>query len=290
MTLAQALKKSIEFLQKNRIQDAVFSARALIAEATSLDQLQLLTLNDYELTGQQQDRLSSILERRALGQPINYIIGYTNFCGLKLKTDSRAIIPRQETEGLVERVIDYIKTHPTKSLIEVGTGSGAIALALNRLLSEQQIPLEIWATDISPEALELAQENKKLFAPHEKVHFIEANLLKPIDIKLTLPNSAIIIANLPYIPSERITKLEKEVRDHEPKLALDGGPDGLLLYNQLFSQIIELITQPTAIFAEIDDSHDQNLIELVQSFWPGAKVKIEPDLAGLNRYLTIELY
>lgn len=289
MTITQALNQSIEFLQKNRIQDAVFSARALIAEATSLDQLQLLTLNDYKITGPQQDRLSSFLERRALGQPINYIIGYTNFCGLKLKTDSRALIPRQETEGLVERVVTYLKTHPAESLIEVGTGSGAIALALNRLLSEQQIPLEIWATDISPEALELAQENKNLLTDHDKVHFIEANLLKPIDINLTSPDSAIIVANLPYIPSERIARLEREVRDHEPKLALDGGSDGLQLYRQLFKQIVELKTRPTIIFAEIDDSHDQNMTELVQSFWPGAKVKIEPDLAGLNRYLTIQL-
>jgi release factor glutamine methyltransferase len=265
MTYHEALSQGTAYLKQHGIADAQSSARFLLADLFNgtigdLDSIQIKAFSTY-------------LERRASHEPVAYILGYQPFAGLNFTVDRNVLIPRPETERLVELVVNYAKTHAVKSIVEVGTGSGAIAISLAKQLPATKIT----ATDISPSALALAKHNKKTLNNYENLRFVEANLLQ------NLSPADVIVANLPYIPSERIDRLASDVKDFEPRLALDGGPDGLDLYRQLADQINALKTKPRAIFCEIDETHGGSFMDL----WTDSSVVIEKDLAGLNRYAVI---
>ncbi|MCL2225167.1 MAG: peptide chain release factor N(5)-glutamine methyltransferase [Defluviitaleaceae bacterium] len=199
------------------------------------------------------------IKRRQTGEPLQYIIGKWEFMGLPFITDKRALIPRPETELLVEEAFAFIKKisaeeeRPIRAL-DVCTGSGCIAIALACLLREN---LEIVATDISPAALSLARENAEKNTPApEKITFIETDLLEGVD-----GDFDIIISNPPYITSGEMATLSPTVRDHEPHLALDGGADGLDIYRRLIPQCKKALRTGGALFLEIGSPEVWDLME-----------------------------
>lgn len=201
--------------------------------------------------------------------PPEYLESRAEFMGRKFIVNSSVLIPRIETEQLVNEVLN-LNPH---SVVDVGTGSGCIAVTLAKNLPDA----DIYATDISDEALKIA----KLNAEDLEIFFIKTNLLEGLKI-----NPEVIVANLPYIPSSRIATLDSSVKDFEPHLALDGGVDGFDLYRQLLQQI-KLSFRPKYLLAEIDDTQGEIAVDEVWHQFPHAKSEIIKDIFGRDRILKV---
>lgn len=204
--------------------------------------------------------------------PVEYLSGWVDFCDLQLKVSPATLIPRIETEELVSLVlIDIEKNHSRAkhiAILDVGTGSGAIAIAVSHALTKLQQLHTITAIDISQEALVIARQNKELFADELlPIEFVQSNLLEYCTAgQEKIPQVDYIIANLPYIPSERIPTLDASVVDFEPHLALDGGPAGLDLVARLLEQAKEVLKPNGKVFMELDHTHTtQNIAALLET-------------------------
>lgn len=229
-------------------------------------------------------------------KPSQYTKGWVEFYKLKFKVTPDVLIPRPETELLVDEVLKYCRLSPVTCtlILDVGTGSGNIAISIAKNLSfhPKSVNVKIIATDISAKALTVAKQNAKLHGVSNKITFIRSNLLDNFHYdtlvyhnKTSKPD--IIITNLPYIPSTRIPYLDSSVKDFEPHVALDGGEDGFELYRKLFQQIQEKSWKPKLIIGEIDYTHGELAANEAQKFFPKAKVEIKTDLTHKQRILTI---
>jgi len=217
-----------------------------------------------------QSEYSSLLTRRVNHEPLQYIEEYVPFYSISLKVDERCLIPRPETEFLIELIKDNIKS-PNK-ILDVGTGSGCIALMMKSLFPES----EVTGIDVSEDAIELAKENAKLNSLD--VSFFESNLLENVKEK----GHDLVIANLPYIPTENLNELDREVIDYEPISALNGGVDGLEVISKLIKEIEDKQYKNINLFLEIDSRKSAETLELLKD-WD--EVKLLQDLAEKDRYV-----
>ena len=226
-----------------------------------------------EISGSQSDYHSSyteLLSRRLNGEPLQYIEEYIPFYSIQINVDQRCLIPRPETEFLIE-LIKNNSDNP-KKILDVGTGTGCIALMLKKLYPESTVD----ACDISLEALDLAKENSEI--NNLEINLFQSDLLNDVEEV----DYDIIVANLPYIPTETLTSLESEVVDYEPLLALDGGVDGLLYINRLIKEIEEKVIRNLTLFLEVDTSHATTVLNNL-SHWK--QVELEKDLVERDRYI-----
>ena len=226
-----------------------------------------------EISGSQSDYHSSyteLLSRRLNGEPLQYIEEYIPFYSIQINVDQRCLIPRPETEFLIE-LIKNNSDNP-KKILDVGTGTGCIALMLKKLYPESTVD----ACDISLEALDLAKENSEI--NNLEINLFQSDLLSDVEEV----DYDIIVANLPYIPTETLTSLESEVVDYEPLLALDGGVDGLLYINRLIKEIEEKVIRNLTLFLEVDTSHATTVLNNL-SHWK--QVELEKDLVERDRYI-----
>lgn len=242
--------------------------------------------------------------------PDQYQRGWCEFYKLKFHLTEDVLIPRPESELLVDEVLALTKSskHPEElnrgpleegqgsnkppTIIDIGTGSGCIAIAIVKNLPE----VKVIATDISKKALEVAKANAKFHKVANKIIFLEGDLLKALDyyqydklVYHTDSNPDIIVTNLPYIPADRIPYLDPSVKDFEPRVALDGGPDGFELYRKLFQQISQQPQrlQPKFMICEIDYTHGELAVQEFLKFFPKAEVEVKKDLAKKIRILII---
>ena len=226
-----------------------------------------------EISGSQSDYHSSyteLLSRRLNGEPLQYIEEYIPFYSIQINVDQRCLIPRPETEFLIE-LIKNNSDNP-KKILDVGTGTGCIALMLKKLYPESTVD----ACDISLEALDLAKENSEI--NNLEINLFQSDLLSDIEEV----DYDIIVANLPYIPTETLSSLESEVVDYEPLVALDGGVDGLLYINRLIKEIEEKDITNLTLFLEVDTSHATTILNNL-SHWK--QVELEKDLVERDRYI-----
>ena len=217
-----------------------------------------------------QSEYSSLLTRRVNHEPLQYIEEYVPFYSISLKVDERCLIPRPETEYLVQIIKDNIES--PKKVLDVGTGSGCIALMMKSIFPNS----EVTGIDISEDAIELANENSKLNSL--EVSFFQSNLLE--NVKET--DQDLIVANLPYIPTENLNELDREVIDYEPLTALNGGKDGLEIISNLIHELEERDYKEVNLFLEIDSRKSSETLELLNS-WD--EVKLLEDLAEKDRYV-----
>lgn len=241
-------------------------------------------------------------------QPKAYQQEWIEFYKLRFKVIPDVLIPRPETELLVDEVIRFVKeiatvrqSEPRQSLtvLDLGTGSGNIIISLAKNLSHIG-GVTFIATDISPKALEVAKQNAKLHGVQDKITFVRSDLLDVIAIRQLAEKQSsvdIIVTNLPYIPSARIPYLNASVKDFEPHVALDGGPDGFDLYRKLFQQLKEKSWlarrslgegRKLKIFVgEIDYTHGELAVSVAQKYFPDTQVEVKTDLAHKQRILLI---
>lgn len=219
---------------------------------------------DYE------NEYSTLLTRRLNHEPLQYIEEYVPFYTIQLKVDQRCLIPRPETEYLIELIKE--NTEPSKGILDIGTGSGCIALMMKVLFPD----VEVSGIDISQEALSIAIENAQLNSV--PVNFYQSDLLGNVKTK----NIDLIIANLPYIPQENLDDLDKEVIDYEPLIALNGGVDGLEIISRLIKQIESNDLTNLTLCLEIDSTKSEQTLDLLTDW---KDVKVLKDLAERDRYV-----
>lgn len=231
-------------------------------------------------------------------KPNAYVEGHIEFYKLKFKVTSDVLIPRPETELLVDSVLEFIRSKLVTgklaneiTILDIGTGAGNIAISITKNLpTGKQAPnVKIIATDVSEKALKIARQNAKLHGVENKIEFIQSDLLSAFNNSelITQNSELIIVTNLPYIPSARIPYLDSSVKDFEPHVALDGEEDGFGLYRKLFQQIGEKNWKPDFLVGEIDYTHGELAANEAQKYFPGAEVEIRKDLAHMQRILFV---
>lgn len=220
-------------------------------------------------------------------KPKQYIKGWVEFYKLKFKVTPDVLIPRPETELLVDVVLDYTRSHlnegRTSTIIDIGTGAGNIAISI----AKNAPAVKIIGTDISEKALKVARQNARLHGVEDKIEFMQSNLLDCRALRARNDKDMVIVTNLPYIPTQRISYLDSSVKDFEPHIALDGGEDGFDLYRKLFQQISKLKLKPKLIVGEIDYTHGQIAIHEAQEYFPKSEIEVKTDLAHKQRILII---
>lgn len=231
-TVRDILAKSAAYLSGKDVGAARLDAERMLAEVMGCDRMELYVEPERVVGEAERARLRELVRRRGAREPVQYILGRAGFYALELRTDPRAMCPRRETELLVDRARE-IAGEPADDkrvrALDLGTGSGCIALALAK-----NLPLgrgggessHVWGCDSSPDALALARENAGKLGLADRVTFLEGDLFGALKEEAETPFD-LVLANLPYVPSGECDTLEPEVREHEPRLALDGGPDGL---------------------------------------------------------------
>lgn len=240
-------------------------------------------ISEY-VNGKKNIKEEKIFERLHKDEPWEYIRGYTQFCNLDFKISKDTLIPRIETEKLVYNSVNIIKKENIKNIVDVGTGSGCIPISIAHILNKQSIPYSIYATDISKKAIKIAKENESLILKKKSINWLHTDLIKDIP---KLKGKTLIIANLPYIPTRMYKKLDKSVLNYEPKLALDGGEDGLKLYKILLEQIKEKNIKSFILYIETEESIVEQTIELLKEYFPKSRCTIQKDCFDRKRFLLL---
>lgn len=260
-------------------------ASVLIAHVTNKPRSWVMAHHELTLTAKQQKHLDDSLMRLKSGEPFPYILGHWEFFGLQFGVTPDTLIPRPETELLVEKAIAWLQAHPAKrSVADVGTGSGAIAVSVAVNVPDAKI----LATDISYKALQVAKRNAKKFGVNERIKFAECDLL-PVKSQSAKRKASIdmICANLPYIPTTTLHGLP--IYNHEPTLALDGGEDGLEPFRKLLVISPHWLAPEGMILFEIESTHGPKALSLAGAAFPEARISLHQDLGGKDRLLKIEL-
>lgn len=282
MILTEAIQEASCMLEDAGFDDSRWQARILVAHATSFKIAQLYLQSKTTIHQKLQKKLFTMVEERISGVPLQHVIGEWDFYGRTFKVDGRALIPRPETELLVE-FITQVKLPADPLIMDVGTGSGIIGISLALELPDSRV----LGTDISPEAIELAGENKLLLGA-ENYSTVNCHLSASDYLASgTLPGKKwdVIVANLPYIPSKDITALQSEVKDYDPPLALDGGTGGTLLILELVTGAPDLIKAGGLIVLETGYDQSVSVPAFFQEkYW--TSVKTHKDLAGNHRMVT----
>ena len=285
MTIEQIRRSGVVQLRKAGIESPALDADVLIAHALGISKETLYTHDEKRVPAAKLQRIRRFFGRRVKREPVAYILGEKEFYGLRFRVNRSVLIPRPETEIIVSAARELC-VRGECHIVDVGTGSGALAVTLAKLLPRARVT----ATDISQKALACAKRNAKRLGVARRVSFLHGNLLTPIrNAKLLATNGRLIItANLPYLATVAWKKTQPEIRCYEPRLALDGGPDGIRLLRKLFTQLAKL-REPWMLFAEIDPREYRPLRAAALRLFPAAKVSAAKDLAGDNRVLVISL-
>lgn len=275
MTIDEAL--AYGRIQLNHSPTPALDARLLLEAVLGVTHSYLLVHGDEELTAVSETTYRYYIARAKTQEPIPYILGTAPFFDFELKVTRDVLIPRPETEMLVELALAWAKERGTIQMVDVGTGSGCIPIAIAR----QNELAKITAVDISPAALTIAQENGRNLAP-DRITFIEGDLLQPVNIPIDL-----LTANLPYVTSAEWTHLSDGVKLFEPSLALKGGEDGLDLIRQLLQQAKTRLTPQGAILLEIGWQQGNAVQQLARAHFPAAQIDVLQDYSGHDRIVFI---
>jgi len=285
VTAREWLRKYTSIFQQAGIDEAAGEAMALLCHALRLGKVEIFSQPERTLTGEQLSLLDSLTARRLRREPSSYITEHREFYGLNLFVDPRVLIPRPETEVLVEAAIEFGRSWVASNLrhmlaADIGTGSGAIAIALAAHIPQAQV----YAVDISPGALDVATLNVRRHGLADRITPVQGNLLEQINHKLDL-----IVANLPYIPSRELAGLQPEIYLHEPVLSLDGGDSGTAVIEAMLRQAPGRIAPGGALFLEIGAGQGERLIPIVRDALPGSGIELVQDLAGIDRCMKVVL-
>jgi release factor glutamine methyltransferase len=275
LTLGEARGIVIRRLQAAGIDSAAPEALALLEAATGLERSVLMLRPERELHGDERRRLRDSLRRRVAREPLQHILGTAPFYGLELAVDTTVLVPRPETERLVELVLEALRGVERPRVLDVGTGSGAIALALRA----ERPDAEVMATDVVPEAVALARRNAERLRLDVRV--LRSDLLAEADVATFAAGCHALVANLPYLPEADAGTLQPEA-ERDPALALYAGPDGLRLARRLLRQASRLLTGGALLALELDP-RNVNAARREAAAWREAR--IERDLTGRERFL-----
>ena len=278
MTIKQALGYARGILAGNNIEDAPLECELLLRHALKISRTRLYLDLDHELSPKQEEAFWRLVERRLNGEPTAYITGHREFYGLDFYVDPRVLIPRPESELLVETALSLAQNHPLFTIAEIGIGCGAIAISLALSLPETKI----YATDISATALEVALVNCQKHGVIDRVHLLQGDMLDPVPEPVDL-----IIANLPYVKQSELAPMSPA--RFEPLLALDGGSDGTERIRQLCRQVDSKLPPSGFLLLEIGQGQRRAVIAFLHTLFPNGEIEVMPDLSGIDRVISLSL-
>ena len=276
-TIKEALVAAKKELKESGAGEYKLDAELFIMKAANMTKTSVLINGDKELTESEEKLFNSMVQKRKKGIPTQYILGKCEFMGYEFFVDENVLIPRPDTEVLVETVLKTAQKENFQNVIDMCTGSGCIAvsLALNGIKS-------VTACDISFGALSTAKKNAEYNNASDKIQFIQGDLFENVD-KSQKYNA--IVSNPPYIPTEDISNLMREVRDNEPLTALDGGKDGLDFYRRITNDSLEYLADGGYLFFEIGYNQGEDLKKIMTDLGFDG-IKIVKDYAGLDRVVV----
>ena len=293
-TVADLLRIGVERLRASGSESPRLDAELLLGKSVGLDRTRIIAYPEAPVGESAAEAYEADLARRERGEPIAYIRGLKEFHGLAFAIDPRALIPRPETERLVDLAEAEVVTRllaaprptgtPPVRVADVGTGAGTIAIALAVALRRRRMldEVRIMATDLDPEAIRLARENAVGHVVADRIEFIITDLL-PLDGE----RFDVLAANLPYVPSDEIDGLPIAA-SFEPRQALDGGPDGLAVIREMLDRVPRVLRSDGVALLEIGSDQVDQLAAEVASRMPGWTCEVLPDLAGLPRVARLE--
>jgi release factor glutamine methyltransferase len=280
-TVLKLLQWTTDYFQRNNVSEPRTSAEVLLAHVLAEDRLFLYLNYDRPMETNELAAYRACIKRRLGGEPNQYITGIQEFWSLPLRVSPDVLIPRPETEVLVEAVLEFLdKDDSNVDILDLGTGSGAIAIALARELPAARII----ATDLSLAALRLAQENAKLHQVDERILFVRGDMFAAI------PGASqkfrVVVTNPPYVSHAEILELHREIRDFEPRHALDGGPDGLAAIRHIVAEAPTVLSQAGGLFMEMGAGQAESVSGLVLESHEYRSFHIRKDYSGLDRVLV----
>jgi release factor glutamine methyltransferase len=276
VTVLEVIQRSSEFLGKRGVDAPRLQTELLLAHVLGLPRMKLYLDFERQLNASELDRLRQFVKRRGEREPLQHIVGTTSFHGLELEVTREALIPRPETELLASKALGFLAGRNGASVLDFGTGSGCLAVVLAALSAAV-----VHALDISEAALALAGRNAARHALVERIRFHLGDGFAALPAELTFD---LIVSNPPYIPTDEIASLEPEVRDHDPRLALDGGVGGLDFYRRLAREATSRLNAEGRLMVELGDGQDAAARALFAA--AGWRIEaVEPDDTGRPRIL-----
>ncbi len=279
VTILEVIQRSTEFLAKRGVASPRLQIELLLAHALQLPRLKLYLNFERALTEPELATVRELVKRRGERQPLQHLLGTTSFCGLEISVNPHVLIPRPETERLAERAWQFLATLNSQpaTALDFGTGSGCLAIAL----AVKCPTAKIHAVDISRDALEVARQNAARHGVVERIQFHTGDGFAPLPEGLRCD---LVVANPPYIPSDEISTLEPEVRDHDPRGALDGGADGLDFYRRLAAETAGRLRPDGQLMLEFGDGQASAIGDIFQRHHWRVEC-VEKDLDGRERFL-----
>lgn len=286
-TVRELIQVTSDYLEGKEVDSARLNTERLLADALGLSRIELFMEHDRPVVGKELDVFRDYVRRRAAGEPLQTILGITEFYSRTFRTEAGVFIPRPETEHLVEAGVALLRpdkmTLVSPLAVEVGCGTGIIGISL-----ALEVPgLTVFATDINPLALDLASRNAHTLGVETRMNFLSGSRFDPLPEHLA-GKVELLVSNPPYIKSGDIPGLHKEVADHDPLAALDGGADGLVFYRALASQMGKWVRPGGHVALEIGSDQGKDVPEILAA--SGAEdIIVMKDYAGLDRVVTARL-
>lgn len=280
LTVRDALRWAARALAASGSDTPRLDAELLLAHALGVERSQLPVRWDQALSATAARDFTALVRRRMAHEPVAYLLGRRAFYDLTVQVDGRVLIPRPESEHLVEAALRWASSEQALRVADVGAGSGALAVTLARHLPQARV----CACDRSLAALQVARVNVTHYGLQGRVRLVCCDLLSALVGPFDL-----IVANLPYVRSDEIPTLMPDVAIYEPRLALDGGPDGLRLIARLLQEAPARLARPGLLLLEMDPRQAERVVMLAQAAFPDAEIAVLPDLAGRDRVARVAL-
>ncbi len=278
-TIKSLLEWTAGYFGRKNVENPRLEAELLLAHVLGTDRVGLYVNYHQPVNQEERSRYRELVKRRVQGEPVAYLTGKKEFFSLDFEVNPQVLIPRSDTEPMVEKAIDLGRAMGGAiKIADVGTGSGAIAVALAVHLPQAQV----FATDISPSCVQVAARNAARHRVRERIDFLVGDLLSPLE-----PGDGtldMVVANLPYVPAYEYENLPSGIREFEPRLALHGGEDGLDLYRRLMPQARQLLRSGGYILLEIAWNQGRDMCSLMGSYFD--VIEIGQDLAGRDRFVV----
>ena len=287
MTVLEILNWSTNYLKDHQIENPRLNAELLLCHSLGLSREGVYTRFRSPIREGEKATLERLINRRISGEPLQYILGHQEFWSIDFKVDPRVLIPRPETEILVEQSLSIISKTPFKKLLfvlEIGTGSGAVAISLAKEVKN----MFLVATDISWEALMLARENAKTSDVLHQIQFVHGSLVAPFRVMKEREPFDLILSNPPYIAGPEMEGLAREVKDYEPLIALNGGEDGLAFYRNIISQAPVYLKKGGWLLLEVGQFQGEEISELIENEGDFLKPEFIQDLSGIERVVKVQ--
>jgi release factor glutamine methyltransferase len=280
-SIAEALVDGANRLRKAGVPEARREAGSLLAHVINRDRTYLISHGDDPVTPDELDKFSHVIEERAQGKPLQYITGHQEFFGLDFEVSTEVLIPRPETELLIETALDLVKAEKSLSICDLGTGSGCIVVTLALFLPQSRGA----AIDISPAALEVAKRNAERHGVSERIDFVVSDCFSELNLEEKMFD--LIVSNPPYVAEKAFEGLQREVRDFEPRVALLAGVDGLDVLRRLVKEGKDYLKTGGHLLLEIGFDQNEAVRNLIDNnTW--RLLDVHRDLQGIPRTVALE--